>query len=213
MSRSDALSAHAVKRAALARSIQDAGGAVRLGKTTSNLFRTRKDAAVRSLDVRAFNQVLFVDEGGLTADVEGMTPYETVVAETLKHGLLPAVVPELKTITVGGALTGVGIESSSFRYGFVHESVVEMDILLPDGRIVLARPDNEHRDLFFGFANSYGTLGYVIRARIRLVRAKRYVEMRHRRFDSAEKFLEEMKRLCDENRVSGVPCFRNTCTC
>ena len=194
------LEAHASKREALAASIREAGGAVRLGKATSNLFRTRKDAAVKSLDVRAFNQVLSVDAENLTMDVEGMTPYETAVAGALKYGFLPAVVPELKTITVGGALTGVGIESSSFRYGFVHETAVEMDILLPDGRIVLARADNEHRDLFFGFANSYGTLGYVIRARIRLVKAKRFVELRHKRFKSADKFLEEMKRLCDTNR-------------
>jgi FAD/FMN-containing dehydrogenase len=197
--------AHAEKREALAAAIKAAGGAVRLGKTTSNLFRTRKDgkqAAVQSLDVRAFNQVLSVNPDGLTMDVEGMTPYETAVAGALAHGCLPAVVPELKTITIGGALTGVGIESSSFRYGFVHETVAEMDILLPDGRIVLARPDNGHRDLFFGFANSYGTLGYVIRARIRLVRAKRFVELRHRKFASADLFLAEMKRLCDASRFA-----------
>ncbi len=205
----DPLVAHAAKRAALAESIRAAvaaGDAVRLGKTTSNLFRTRHDAKVRSLDVRAFNQVLSVDAENLTMDVEGMTPYENAVAGALKHGCLPAVVPELKTITVGGALTGVGIESSSFRYGFVHETAVEMDILLPDGRIVLAGPDNEHRALFFGFANSYGTLGYVIRARIRLVRAKRFVELRHRRFKSADLFVAEMKRLCDlSNLQKGRP--------
>jgi FAD/FMN-containing dehydrogenase len=199
----DAQAAHARKRADLAEQIRAAGGAVRLGKNTSNLFRTRKDAQVRRLDVRAFNRVLAVDEAALTMDVEGMTPYETAVAEALKHGVLPAVVPELKTITVGGALTGVGIESSSFRYGFVHETAVEMDILLPDGRIVLARPDNEHRDLFFGFANSYGTLGYVIRARIRVVKAARYVELKHRRFADAPAFLAEMERLCVENRAQG----------
>jgi FAD/FMN-containing dehydrogenase len=196
----DPLAEHARKRAALAESIRAAGGSVRLGKATSNLFRTRKDSRARALDVRAFNQVLSVDAANLTMDVEGMTPYETAVAGALGHGCLPAVVPELKTITVGGALTGVGIESSSFRYGFVHETAVEMDILLPDGRIVLCRPDNEHRDLFFGFANSYGTLGYVIRARIRLVRAKRFVALRHRRFASAQPFLDEMARLCAANR-------------
>lgn len=199
-----ALAEHARKRAALAESIRAAGGAVRLGKSTSNLFRTRKSAsgsAVKSLDVRAFNQVLFVDPENLTMDVEGMTPYETAVAAALEAGCLPAVVPELKTITVGGALTGVGIESSSFRYGFVHETAVEMDILLPDGRIVLCRPDNENRALFFGFANSYGTLGYVIRARIKVVRAAPYVELRHQRFSEAAPFLAEMERLCRENRT------------
>ncbi len=198
-----ALAEHARKRAALAESIKAAGGAVRLGKSTSNLFRTRKNAStspVKSLDVRAFNQVLCVDADNLTMDVEGMTPYETAVAAALEAGCLPAVVPELKTITVGGALTGVGIESSSFRYGFVHETAVELDILLPDGRLVLCRPDNKHRALFYGFANSYGTLGYVIRARIKIVRAKPFVELRHRRFTEAAPFLAEMARLCEANR-------------
>ncbi len=72
----------------------------------------------------------------MTADVEGMTTYEAFVDETLRHGLLPTVVPQLKTITVGGAVSGVGIESSSFRYGLVHETVEEMEILTGNGRIV-----------------------------------------------------------------------------
>ena len=72
----------------------------------------------------------------MTADVEGMITYEALVDETLKFGLLPAVVPQLKTITVGGAVSGLGIESSSFKFGLVHETVEEMEILLGDGRLV-----------------------------------------------------------------------------
>src|ERR1039457_926369 len=73
-----------------------------LGKTTSNLFRQRQPAARHTLDVRAFDHVLAIDAERLTADVEGMITYEALVEETLRHGLLPAVVPQLKTITVGG---------------------------------------------------------------------------------------------------------------
>ena len=92
-----------------------------------------------------------------------MTTYEHLVDATLPHGLMPLVVPQLKTITLGGAVTGLGIESSSFRNGLPHESVVEMEVLTGDGRVVIARPDNEHADLFHGFPNSYGTLGYALR--------------------------------------------------
>ena len=35
-------------------------------------------------------------------------------------------------------------------------------MLLPDGDIVVCTPTNEHSDLFFGFPNSYGTLGYAL---------------------------------------------------
>ena len=81
---------------------------------------------------------------------------------------MPAVVPQLKTITLGGAVAGVGIEATSFRHGLVHETVLEIEVLLPaTARVVTARRDNEHADLFFGFPNSYGTLGYALRVAAR----------------------------------------------
>jgi len=83
---------------------------------------------------------------------------------------MPLVVPQLKTITLGGAVTGLGIESSSFRNGCPHESVLEMEILTGDGRVVVARAGNEHAELFHAFPNSYGTLGYALRLEIELNR-------------------------------------------
>ena len=170
------------------------GVSVGLAKSTSNLFRHRSAAGKRKIDVRGFNQVLNVDAGLMTADVEGMTTYESFVDETLKYGLLPTVVPQLKTITVGGAVSGVGIESSSFRFGLVHETVLEMEILLGDGRIVVCSP-SENPDLFFGFPNSYGTLGYVLRLKVRLIKAKRYVHVKHTRFTDPEAYFEKVPEL------------------
>ena len=69
-----------------------------------------------------------------------MCTYEDLVAATLPYGLSPLVVPQLKTITLGGAVTGLGIESASFRNGLPHESVLEMDILTGAGEIVTASP-------------------------------------------------------------------------
>jgi FAD/FMN-containing dehydrogenase len=134
---------------------------VKLAKKTSNLFRfaSGKTPDLTRLDVNAFHHVLSVDPVARTADVQGMVTYEDLVEATLAHGMMPLVVPQLKTITLGGAVAGLGIESSSFRNGLPHESVREMEILTGDGRIVVARPDNEHADLFHAFPNSYGTLG------------------------------------------------------
>jgi FAD/FMN-containing dehydrogenase len=168
------------------------GAPVRLAKRTSNLFRPRAAATVPGLDVAAFDGVLSVDPVARTADVQGMTTYEHLVDVTLPHGLMPFVVPQLKTITLGGAVTGLGIESSSFRNGLPHESVLEMDVLTGDGRIVTARRDNEHRDLFFGFPNSYGTLGYALRLTIELQPVRPYVQLSHRRFFDAGTFFTAM---------------------
>ena len=138
--------------------------------------------------------------GARTADVQGMCTYEDLVDATLAHGLIPYVVPQLRTITLGGAVTGLGIESTSFRNGLPHESVLEMDVLTGSGELVTATPDGEHRDLFDAFPNSYGSLGYATRLRIRLEAVPPYVALRHVRFDdatSAAKALAEVSASAD----------------
>ena len=70
---------------------------------------------------------------------------------------------------MGGALAGIGIESSSFRYGLVHETITEIEILTGSGEIVIATANNEHKNLFFAFPNSYGTLGYALRVRMQII--------------------------------------------
>ena len=181
-------------------------GALRLAKDTSNLFRDRKPTAVRRLDVRAFNNVLHVDTARGVVAVEGMTPYAKLVDDCLKHGVMPCVVPQLKSITIGGAATGCGIESSSFRYGLVHETVEELEVLLGDGRVVTATPHNEHRDLFYGFPNSYGTLGYALKIVAKTVPVKEYVALTHVRHDDPGRFFADIERWCrsDVDFVDGV---------
>jgi len=174
-----------------------------LGKTTSNLFRHREAAAVHRLDVRAFDHVLSIDAARMTADVEGMIPYETLVDATLGHGLLPAVVPQLKTITVGGAVSGLGIESSSFKYGLVHETVEAMEILTGNGDIV-ACSACRNPDLFFGFPNSYGTLGYALRLTMRLVPAAPYVYLTHTRFGAPDSFFAHLAQSCTQGSADFV---------
>src|SRR5579884_2282628 len=46
----------------------------------------------------------------------------------------------------------------------------------------------ENADLFFGLPNSYGTLGYALRLRVKLIPAKRYVHVTHTRFSDPRKY-------------------------
>ena len=171
------------------------GSSVGLAKSTSNLFRHRQQTRTRKIDVRSFNHVLQVDPANRIADVEGMTTYEELADETLKFGLLPTVVPQLKTITIGGAISGMGIESSSFKYGLVHETVEEMEIVLSDGSTIICSAA-QNPDLFYGFPNSYGTLGYVLRLKVKLIPAKKYVKLSHARFTDSTEFFVQMEALC-----------------
>lgn len=155
---------------------------VRLAKRTSNLFRFDGAAGpAHRLDTSRLTGVLGVDPVSCTAEVQGMTTYADLVDATLAHGLMPLVVPQLRTITVGGAVTGLGIESSSFRHGLPHESVREMDVLTPAGDLLTVSPGGEHDDLYRGFANSYGTLGYALRLVVDLQPVSPYVRLRHHR--------------------------------
>ena len=176
---------------------------VRLAKRTSNLFRPRSAPTGPRLDVSGFSGVIEVDARSRWADVQGMTTYEDLVDALLPFGLMPLVVPELKTITLGGAITGLGIESSSFRNGMPHESVIEMDILTGAGEVVTARPEGEHRDLFYGFPNSYGSLGYALRVRIQLEDVRPYVHLRHLRFYSIASLIEALPAICDRREHEG----------
>lgn len=182
-----------------------AGEPVRLAKPTSNLFRPRASSSSPGLDTTGLTRVISVDPVARTADVQGMCTYEDLVDATLPHGLMPYVVPQLKTITLGGAVTGLGIESTSFRLGLPHESVLEMDVLTGAGEIVTARPDGTGREqaLWRGFPNSYGSLGYAVRLRIALEPVQRYVELRHVRFDSLAALEDGLARIGESGSHDG----------
>ena len=169
---------------------------VRLDKDTSNLFRDRDKAVENSLNVRSLRHVLEIDTDQCWVEVEGMTPYVDLVAATLPHDCLPCVVPELKSITIGGAVSGVGIESSSFKYGLVHETVMEMEVLTGEGELVSCSATNEHSDLFFGLPNSYGTLGYILKLKTKVIKTKPYIRLEHTRHTNTTSYFEHIHRLC-----------------
>ncbi len=174
---------------------------VRLAKPTSNLFRGRSDGVGAGLDVSGLTGVLDVDPGTRTAQVQGMCTYADLVDATLPHGLMPMVVPQLRTITLGGAVAGLGIESTSLWHGLPHESVLEMDVLTGAGEVVTTRPGEP---LFDAFPNSYGSLGYATRLQIELAPVLPYVALRHLRFTDAEALAGTVREIAATGRYDGV---------
>lgn len=187
----------ALAASALKCTSQASTGPLALQKATSNLFRDRRQNQGRQLDLRDFDHVLDSDAESGWVDVEGMTAYESLVDWCLPRGVMPAVVPQLKTITVGGAAAGVGIEATSFRHGLVHDTLREIEILLLDGQVLVCTPDNEFRDLFFGFPNSYGTLGYALRLKIATIPVLPFAHVRHCRLDSRAGFIALLAQQCE----------------
>ena len=179
-----------------------AGQAIRLAKKTSNLFRSRSEVT-QLLDLSDFDGVISVDPDSRTAVVGGLTTYEDLVAATLPHGLVPLCVPQLRTITLGGAVTGLGIEAASFRNGLPHESVLAMQVLTGAGDIIDADPHGPHRDLFYGFPNSYGTLGYALTLTIELEPVRPQMMLRHTPFGSTGAMTEAIVATMAEGAWAG----------
>ena len=191
------------KKRRLSERLRGAAGGVPLAKrTSSNLFRyAPRDRKRRRLDLSRFNRVISVNDGIL--DVEGLATFESVVDATMPRGLVPLITPELKHITVGGAIVGIGIESDCFRHGFVHDGLIEADVLLADGRIVRCST-TENSDLFRALPNSYGTLGYILRAKMRLMPAAPYVHLQTTRMSNVEAFLESMRAATEQPDVDFI---------
>jgi FAD/FMN-containing dehydrogenase len=190
-----ATAAYEQKKKLLIESLGAAPGGISLAKrTSSNLFRYQpRSRAGRRIDLSGFNRVLRVDAAQRLLEVEGLATFESIVDHTLPHGLAPLVTPELKHITVGGAIVGIGIESNCYRHGFVHDGMLEAEVLLPDGRIAACSAADGERDLFRALPNSYGTLGYILRATMRLMPALPYVHLHTARFDDLDAYLDAMR--------------------
>ena len=144
------------------------------------------------VDLTDFDEIIEVDlERGVCIAEPGI-PFCKVVDHTLPLGLVPIVVPELKTITIGGAVAGCSIESMSFQYGGFHDTCLEYEIITATGEVLTCTPDNEHQLIFQMMHGSFGTVGILSRLVFKLIPAKPYVKLRHEQHDSIDSYLESI---------------------
>lgn len=151
------------------------------------------------VDTSALCHILSIDPVARRAVVEPGVTFEELVRATLPHGLAPAVVPELRGITVGGAVAGCSIESMSWRLGGFHDSCHSYEVVTGDGRVLrVGRADQwapaAHADLFEALHGSYGTLGVLTEVTFDLIPAAPLVEVtydHHRSFGSFESALHQ----------------------
>jgi len=143
---------------------------------STNSTRHSQYTRDNTVDTSKLSHVLKVDTYTRTALVEPNVPMDSLVAATMECGLIPPVVMEFPGITVGGGFSGTSAESSSFRHSFFDRTVISVEIVLADGKIVTASAEENH-DLFRGAASSFGTLGVITLVQLRLLEAKTYVEL------------------------------------
>ncbi len=148
------------------------------------------------IDFSPLNELLQIDKEALTATAEPGLSFSELTQATLTQGLMPVVVPELKGITIGGAVSGCSIESQSFRYGGFHDSCLEYEAVTGEGELITCS-EQENPDVFHLLHGSYGTLARLTRITFKLMPAKPYVKMTYRRFDRFPEYWAELRALCE----------------
>jgi FAD/FMN-containing dehydrogenase len=138
------------------------------------------------IDLTNLDEVLWIDAERRLCVAEPGVTFDMLVRATLRHGLVPLTVPELRTITAGGAVSGCSIESMSFRHGGFHDSCVEYEVITARGDVLSCRPDNENALLFQMMHGSFGTLGILSKLVFRLVPAKPFVHVTYERTNPIE---------------------------
>lgn len=145
-----------------------------IGKSHTPHSKSYK-ASSHPVNVSALTHVLHIDESEHTVLVEGACTMSSLFDACFKRGLMPAVVPEITDFTVAGLINGLGVESSSHRHGPFTTNVMSMEVAIADGSLVVATPYNEYADLYRCMMGSFGSLGVVTAATLKLVPVRPYV--------------------------------------
>lgn len=176
------------------------GQKVKIYHGTTNSTRAQTFERGKFIDISRLNRVLEINTEENYALVEPNVPMDELVDATLKYNLVPLVVMEFPGITVGGGIQGGAGESSSHKYGGFHNTCLEYEIILGNGDLLTASP-SQNKELFYGTACSYGSLGIITLAKLRLTPAKDFVHLTYRgtkSFDEAVALLQERARGTDD---------------
>ncbi len=140
------------------------------------------------IDISDLNEILYIDAEERICIAEPGVTFVDLVNATLKYNLVPIIVPELKTITIGGAIAGCSIESMSYKHGGFHDTCLEYEIISAKGDVFVCTPENDNNLLFQMVHGTFGTLGIISKLKFKLIPAKPYVKIIYERYDNLENY-------------------------
>merc|ERR1712159_397815 len=121
-----------------------------------------------------------------------------LTAFLVPKGYALAIHVEMESITVGGLVNGFGMETNSHTVGFFQESCLEYEIVSQDG---VVRTVNKHTDpeFFYAVPWNYGTLGFLLSAKLRIVPVKKFVKMKYIITNSPQELCAKMTALAESD--------------
>lgn len=144
------------------------------------------------IDIKDLDKIIEINENGRFCVAEPGVPFSALVKETIKRNLVPMTVPELKTITIGGAVAGGSVESMSFKYGGFHDNCLEYEVIDGRGNVVIC-DENNNQNLFHMVHGTFGTLGLITKIKFRLIPSKMFVHVLYHEFKTIEEYIRAIK--------------------
>lgn len=171
------------------RSFFESGQKFRIYKGSTNSTRASTFKKHEVVDIGTLNRILEINQQKKYIVTEPNVSMGALVKATLRHSLVPPVVPEFSAITIGGGVQGGAAESSSFKYGLMHNACLEYEMVLGNGDIITVSRE-KNPDLFWGTACSYGSLGIITKVKMQLIPAKKFVKVAYTAIHSFSEAIE-----------------------
>ena len=177
------------------------GEKISLERDSSCCFNHKYKQNTTKINIAGLNNILKVNtrENYVVTEPNVSMEQITDYLLNLENGpyMLP-VTPEFKHITIGGAVNGLGIESSSCKHGLFENIVLKYELLLTNGELIEATFDNEYKDLFYSLSGSYGTFGILTKVYLKIVSTEYYVRVNYKVYTSPKEVEYIFKNSKDE---------------
>lgn len=160
---------------------------------SNHLFGLKKFKNTGRINLSNLNNIIKIDTSNNIIELEGSCTVKQILEALLPIGYMLPIIPDMSFLNIGGIVSGVGGGSASFRNGTFHDSMIECDVLLGDGSI-LTCSEKENSDLFRTIPNALGTLGYITKLKMRIVKSKPYVKTKNYKFDNFKEFQEAINK-------------------
>ncbi len=153
---------------------------LRRGVIARGLGRSYNESAQNTggltVDMTPLNRIHDIDVDTAIVDVDAGVSLDQLMQAALPSGLWVPVLPGTRQVTIGGAIAHDIHGKNHHSQGSFGNHVVDMQLLVADGRILTLKPDGSDDDkdgsLFWATVAGIGLTGIILRAKIAMKRTE-----------------------------------------